>query len=129
MIEFWEYLDGRDRREFSLWRAGLQKSDRAILDEKMRVIEQMGLSVGCLNGPLRGHRHLYKIKARGPTAELRPLLCRGPQDNDSEVTMLKPMIEVGGKDQPAGARDEAERRRVEVQRDPSRRVRYEVPQP
>ena len=129
MLVFWEYLTRRGEREFSIWRAGLPSVERALLDEKMRAIEMLGIGVGCLKGPLRGHRHIYKIRVQGPTIAVRPLLCRGPQNKGSEFTMLRPMVEIGGKDDPPGAKDDAERRRLEILADPSRRVRYEVPRP
>ena len=129
MWQFWEYLDGRGNREFSQWRLGLPVSERALLDEKMRAIERMGLNVSCLKGPLRGYRHLYKIRVQGRNVALRPLLCRGPQNKDTEFTLLKPMTEVGRRDQPPSAKPEAEARRLEVERNPTRRARYEVPSP
>jgi len=122
---FWEYVT----LEFSEWRDGLPKRDRAILDEKMRMIERNGQSATCLKGPLGSFRHLYKIKARGPTFEMRPLLCKGPVDMDAEFTMLKPMIEKDFEDVPATAKGEAERRRLELKADKNKRVRYKVPQP
>jgi len=128
MWEFFECFDRRGQREFSLWRLELPRIERALLDEKMRMIQVFG-QASCLKGPIRGHRHLYKIRVQGPTVALRPLLCRGPIRMDREFTMLQQMTEVGGKDTPPGAKSEADRCRSEIIRDPSRRVRYEVPQP
>lgn len=122
--EFWEYIT----LDFSAWRDGLPKKDRAALDEKMRAIERNGM-IPCAKGPLRGYRHLYKIKVRGATIEMRPLFCKGPFVMDGEFTMLAPMWEVGGEDKPFGAKDDAERRRLDVLADRNRRVRYRVPQP
>lgn len=127
--EFWEYLNGRNEREFSRWRLGLPKVERARLDDKMRAIETMGVEVSCLRGPLKGYKHIYKIRVQGPTMALRPLLCKGPLDKDKEFTLLHPMTEVGMKDEPVTAKDEAERRRREIEISPSRRIRYEVPKP
>src|SRR4051812_5031001 len=110
MWTFWEYVNG----EFSAWRLELTSVERARLDEKMRLLVNVGTNAGCLKGPLIGHRRLYKIHVHGPYTALRPLLCRGPFDMDSEFTLLKPMREVGGQDEPSGARDEAERRRQAV---------------
>jgi hypothetical protein len=115
--------------EFSTWRVGLTKAERARLDEKMRLIQVVGTNAGCLDGPLRGHRHLYKIHVHGPHSALRPLLCRGPFDMNSEFTVLKPMRERGRKDEPPGARDEAERRRQAIEANKLLRIPYEVPQP
>ena len=115
--------------EFSEWRDSLPKMERARLDEKMRAIERMGFGVNCLKGPLTGYRHIYKIRIQGPTLALRPLLCRGPQDKLHEFTMLVPMLEVGDEDVPSRAKAEAEARRQQIERDPRRRVRYEVPRP
>src|SRR5258706_699374 len=115
---FWEYLNRRGDREFSAWRLGLPTRERATLDEKMRAIQAMGAVVQCLKGPLSGYRHLYKIRVQGPNMALRPLLCKGPINKDDEFTMLKPMTEVGGSDQPPGAKNDAESRRLEIVRDP-----------
>src|SRR5205809_5158524 len=111
MWAFWEYVTRRGDREFSAWRLRLPTAERAQLDEKMRAIQSMGLNVSCLKGPLKGYRHLYKIRVQGPTKALRPLLCRGPKDKDGELTMLIPMTEVEGRDDPPNAKQEAERRR------------------
>lgn len=128
MWKFFEWVDRRGQGAFSAWRLSLPRRERATLDEKMRAIQQFGIEVCCLKGPLRGHRHLYKIRVQGPRA-LRPLLCRGPLEPDEEFTLLAPMVEVGDVDTPAGAKNEADRRREEIIHDPSRRMRYEVPAP
>jgi hypothetical protein len=129
MWEFWEYLTRRGDKPFTEWRAGLPSVERAILDEKMRLLEKMGPEVSCLKGPLRGYRHIYKIRVQGPTVALRPLLCLGPINKAGEFTMLSPMTEVGGNDTPSSAKSDAEARRVEIVGDKTRRVRYGVPKP
>jgi hypothetical protein len=122
--EFWEYVT----LEFSAWRDRLPKTERAILDEKMRLIRRNGTNVSCLKGPLGKYRHIYKVRAQGPSIAMRPLLCKGPYSIETEFTVLKPMIEINWKDEPPSAKDDAERRRLEIIADKRRRVPYEVPE-
>ena len=129
MWEFFEYVGRAGRREFSLWRLSQPTREQALLDEKMRAVQTFGLQTGCLKGPLLRHRHLYKIRVQGPERALRPLLCRGPMNMNTEFTLLHPMQEIGGQDTPSTAKGEADRRREELIEDPSRRVKYEVPKP
>ena len=129
MWKFWEWLDGRNQRPFSAWRLALPTVERARLDDKMRAVQVFGIEAPCLKGPISGYRHLYKIRVQGPTQALRPILCRGPFDMDGEFTMLIGAREIQRNWDPPGALGDAEARRLEVASDPSRRVRYEVPQP
>ena len=129
MWTFWEYLDRHGRRTFSEWRLGLQKVERATLDEKMRMVEAFGPGASSLKGPIKGFRHLYKIRVMTPNRALRPILCKGPQDKDREYTLLKGAFEVGGNWEPYGAPADADAKRVEVVTDYRRRIKYEVPKP
>jgi hypothetical protein len=86
------------------------------------MLEDNGPNLGpeLLAGPLKGYPHIYKIKINGRVA-LRPLLCKGPVNMESEFTLLKGAFEVGGKWQPPSAPSDAVTRRQTVERNPNRR--------
>lgn len=109
------------------WSLGLQKSDLARLNRKLKMLEDNGPELGpkLLAGPIKGHPHIYKIRIDGRVA-LRPLLCKGPIDNDGEFTLLMGAFERGRKWVPSNAPGVAEARRQEVLSDPrARRCQHE----
>lgn len=126
MCLIWEYLDRRDRRPFSLWRERLSKLEQARLDDKMRALQVFGTQVAFLK-PVSKFPHLKKLRVVVPDQALRPLLCVGPFDMTGEFTMLAGAREQNFEFDPPGVREEAERRRLEIMVDRTRRVIYEVP--
>lgn len=56
---------------------------------------------------------------------LRPMLCRGPIDNDTEYTFLVGAVETGG-NLPFGSKEKAGRYRSVVIENPMRRSRHVV---
>jgi hypothetical protein len=81
-----------------------------------------------VKGPLKGHGHLWKIRVHGPTLAMRPIMCVGPFGDD-EFTLLIGAREVNWEWEPAGAPEEAERRRSLVLMNRFQRAPYTVPQP
>lgn len=110
-----DYLDGSGDNDIEAWSRGLQKPDLARLNRKLKMLEDNGPDLGpkLLAGPLSGYAHIYKLRVRA-TTELRPLLCKGPIDNDAEFTLLKGASEVEGAWCPRNAREVAASRRQEV---------------
>ena len=113
--KLYDYIDSQGNNDFKDWSKGLQKPELAKLNRRLKALEDNGLGLlpQMLAGPLQGYPHIYKIKLNGKVA-LRPLLCRGPIDNDGEFTLLKGAFEVGNQWVPTNARGEAVIRRQEV---------------
>jgi hypothetical protein len=63
---------------------------------------------------------IYKLKVKG-NVQLRPLLCKGPINNDEEFTLLIGAKEVQGELQPDGVEYKAIERREGVIADPENR--------
>jgi len=130
--ELYDYVDHRGRNVIAEWIDSLQQRDQALMDEKLLVLEEIGpdqaLQTRLLAGPLRNSRRkitsIYKIHAKG-TVQLRPMLCKGPINNDVELTLLVGAIEKGRELVPANAVDTAEDRRGEILQNPNRREKHE----
>jgi hypothetical protein len=118
----YDYVDAQGRNDFEAWSANLQKPELAKLNRKLKALEDNGpdLLPQMLAGPLKGYAHIYKLKINGRVA-LRPLLCKGPIDNEREFTLLKGAFEVGNRWEPPNAPSEAVNRRGYVIADPSNR--------
>ena len=119
----YDYVDNRGISDFESWSRTLEKRDRARLSAKLRMLETAGpeLPPQLLAGPIKGH--IYKLRINGQVA-LRPLLCKGPINNDEEFTLLMGAIERDRKLEPRNAPDIAERRRQEILNNPTRRCNH-----
>jgi hypothetical protein len=115
-----DYRDRRDRNAIREWTEGLDKRQRGQLNAKLDMLQKYG------NGPLlQMSAHILKLKGNG-NVQIRPMLCRGPIDEDTEFTLLFGATEVGWKLVPVDAVARAETRRSEVVTDPEkRRVAHE----
>lgn len=81
-----------------------------------------------VSGPLGGkYNALYKIKIQGgPSgANSRLLVCRGPDNPRTEITLLYGAREIDRKWQPVDARDHALKRLQALWADPRRRIPHE----
>ena len=124
----YDYVDASRVNDFAEWCRGLQRPDLARLNRKLKMLADNGPNLGpkLLAGPLRGYAHIYKIRVNGRVA-LRPLLCKGPIDNDHEFTLLEGAFEQDRKWVPSNAREVAVDRRTEVINDPdARRCAHEI---
>ena len=121
----YDYQDGSGNNDFESWSKGLQKYDRAKLSRKLKMLEDNGPDLGprLLAGPIKHHAHIYKLIINGRVA-LRPLLCKGPINNETEFTLLKGAFEVDWKWVPADAPSDAETRRNTVKANPQRRCNH-----
>jgi len=110
------------------WRNGLEKAQRAQLDNKTDMLEVASpeLLPGLVAGPIRKHPHIYKLQA-GRKVRLRPLLCKGPKDKVAEITFLAGATERDWKLDPANAPEVAEARRIDLEANPNKRKSYETP--
>ncbi len=108
------------------WREGLAPVQQAQLDNKIELLRrEPSLLDGMIHGPIKGYKHLYKLKIGGKV-RLRPLLCRGPVDADNELTLLAGATERDGKLDPPGAPATAEGNRVTLSADHRRRKEYDA---
>lgn len=124
--QIWDFKDVRDRNVISEWAKLLTKQDQAKLNQKIKRLSQMDFDLAkdtkLLAGPI--YKHVYKLVIHG-NIMLRPLLCRGPINNEREYTLLLPAVEVSWK-LPPGAVEQAEENREIVISDPNRRVPHVI---
>lgn len=123
----WDFVRPNGRNHITEWARGerLSPKDRAALNHRLLMLVSMDyeLAVGTkvLNGPLRGSKGIYKVKAFADRA-MRPMLCRGPMHPVYEYTILEGAIEVEmGKLRPKDAESRAAANRTELERNPLRR--------
>ena len=120
--DLYDYVNLHGQNEFKEWCGALQKQDLAKLNLRLDLLEEKGpdLLPKMLAGPLRGQRHIYKLTINGRVA-LRPLLCKGPVNNNSEFTLLMGATERDWQYDPRDAPASAEAKRQEVLQDPNTR--------
>ncbi len=121
----YDYVSANGTNEFKSWTEGLEKEQRAKLNEKLDKLSQHGDDL---------HPHMLtdtdvpgvkKLRVRGKV-QLRPLLCNGPINVRDEYTLLMGAKEVGDKWVPKNAPSAANSRKQEVRADPdNRRKRHE----
>ncbi len=127
LYELWDFLNKRGESVIHEWVKDerLTKRDRAILNQKFDRLRQMdyqsAIGTKLLAGPI--YKHVYKLVIHGDIM-LRPMLCRGPIDNDAEYTLLLGAIERNG-ELPAGSKEKAEENRETIIRDQTRRRLHE----
>ena len=126
MWKIYDYLDSRGKSVIQEWADAIriEKRDRAKLDENVDLLEQHGpdLPPGLLSDTKS--KNIKKLRVAGKMA-FRPLLCRGPIDNEEEFTFLQGAVERDRKFDPGDAVEKAEKNREEVIRSPSRRREHE----
>jgi hypothetical protein len=123
----WDLYDFTNARGESLlkeWveRERLSRRDLGQLHHKLDMLVTAGPSLPpkLLAGPV--HKHIYKLIIHGERM-LRPFLCKGPFNMDTEFTLLLGAIETDWKldHDPK----EAESNRIILLGDPGRRRRHE----
>ena len=122
----YEYVDRRGWGVVSTW--DLQRREQTRLDLKLDMLSRVSVetAMGMLDG-VRGHGGLFKLKIRVQKVQLRPTLCYGPQNTDSELTLLMPAYERNFEWEPSNAPEIAMDRKQEVEHDPSCRIPYQTP--
>ena len=124
-MRLWDFLSARGENVILRWVKDerLTMRSRAVLNQKLERLCQMDfdLAIGTrlLAGPI--YKHVYKLVIHSDVM-LRPMLCRGPVENDSEYTLLLGAIEMGGK-LPLGSKEQAEENRNIVLANPETRRR------
>lgn len=123
MWELYDYLNERGVNEIAEWTRNLQKRQRIGLRSKLDMLAQASeLPPQLLAGT--GVPHIYKLKVHG-NVQLRPMLCKGTANNDTEYTILLGAIEVNWVLEPENAAELAARIREEIIRHPERRCKHE----
>src|SRR5277367_1840281 len=88
-MDIYDFIDAAHGNLIGIWIRTLSRSDRAKFKVKLRYLSDVEYeeAVGgkLLQGPI--YEHIYKLKIHGDIM-MRPMLCRGPIDNDSEYTLL-----------------------------------------
>jgi hypothetical protein len=124
MWKLYDYYSERGVNEIAAWTRSFQKPQKTKLRVRLDMLAQYGMDLlpQLLAGT--GIPHIYKLKVHG-NVQLRPLLCRGPFDNDEEFTILLGAVEVNWVLQPEGAAEMAALIREEIIHDHRRRVEHE----
>ena len=115
-----DFLDDRGRNIISEWTRELQKPERARLDQKLDMLQQVGNELPPKLLADSGVRHIKKLRINGRVA-LRPMLCKGPIENDQEFTLLCGAQERDRRLIPPDAVQQAALNRHIVIEDPERR--------
>jgi hypothetical protein len=111
----WKLHDYASARNlFKEWTQGLEPEQIAKLNMLLRRLEKEGpddLLAG-ICPVVKGQIRKLKIKTRN--SQLRPLLCKGPVEMESEITLLMGAQERDRKWVPWDAKDQAEKRRKAI---------------
>lgn len=121
-----DFLEVNGGNTIKTWTEGLQKRDRARLNQKLDMLEQHGTGLPPRLLSQTGVPRIKKLRITGrkvPT--LRPMLCQGPINNDEEFTLLQGAVEQDGELVPADALKRAKENREAVVKNPSRRCPHD----
>lgn len=123
MWEIYDYVNSKEQNEIASWTKELQKERRVRLKQKIDMLRRVGLDLPSDVLADIG-KHIYKLKVHG-NPQLRPLLCRGIVNNDTEFTFLIGAKEIQRDYEPKNAVDTARERHAELLKNPKRRCRHE----
>jgi hypothetical protein len=120
-----DYIDEKGNNDFKKWTAALQKVERAKLNVKLDMLEQHGseLFPELLTGtPTSG---ILKLRVKANNVQLRPMLCKGPINHETEFTLLIGATEKGDRLIPKDVDEEADQRKKIIIKNPNRRKDHE----
>lgn len=121
-----DYKNKHGLNEFKEWTLGLEKPQRAKLNEKIDKLSLHGdqLYPEMLTGT--SVAGIQKLRVKVGNVQLRPLLCKGPVNMQNEYILLMGAKEVGDKWVPKEAPSMAATKKAEVIKDPTkRRIEHE----
>jgi len=116
MTLLWDYLHGPGRNEMQSWarKEKLGVRERAQLNQKLDMLERIGFEtahhLAFLAGTSGEFNQVFKLIVKSQRM-LRPMLCRGPADIQTEVTLLCGAIEKDLELVPPTAAERADRHR------------------
>lgn len=120
----YDYIDPRDGNLIRTWSQGLQKRERAKLNNKIDALAMHGLElIPGIVAPT-GVPSIFKLRARG-NVQLRPLFCEGPGRDEDAFTLLMGAFEVQDEFVPADAPELAAKLRESLIKDMRRRRLHE----
>ena len=115
-------MDVRGQRVIEEWRKDLEERQRGQLDSKLVQLESFGPE------ELKGTKFcsrltggLWKLRVKTKNVEARLIFCKGPIENDREVTLLMGAMERDRKLVPEDALNQAGVRLREVSQFPEER--------
>lgn len=123
MFNIFDYVDAQGTNCFQEWWAGLQKKERGKLRARVNMLRDYGEDLRPQILSDTDVPGILKIRVHGNVA-LRPLLCKGPHNNDSEFTMLMGATERDFVLAPANAADTANTRKSVVAQNINRRIQH-----
>lgn len=123
LFSLYDFVDARGKSVILNWVQDARLSGRDIgaLNSKLDTLALNGplLAPRILAGPIKKQRHIYKMVIHADRM-LRPMLCKGPFEMNSEFTLLLGALEVGGR-LTADPKDATAHREI-LLRDRNRRV-------
>lgn len=123
MWDIYDYLTPSGRNDIAKWAGQFSKERRVKMKVKVDLIRRLGTDVS--NEILADiGQGFYKLKVKGKP-QLRPLLCRGVVDKNSEFTFLIGAIEDNNDFKPKDAVEQAGKRYAELLENPSQRCEHE----
>ncbi|MGZ8190058.1 MAG: hypothetical protein ACXWTS_02385 [Methylococcaceae bacterium] len=126
MIKFklFDYTDKNGNNDIKAWTLGLEKSQGAKLNAKLDMLAQLGPELFphvLTDTPTSG---IQKLRVKG-NVQLRPLLCKGPINNENEFTLLLGATERDFRLVPDKADEKANNRKTIIIENPNRRCLHE----
>jgi len=126
MIKFdlFDYTDSNGKNNIKEWTLGLEKIQRAKFNAKLDMLALHGSELFphvLTDTPTSG---IQKLRVKG-NAQLRPMLCKGPINNEKEFTLLIGATERDSRLVPDKADEKANERKQMIIKDPTRRCFHE----
>ncbi|MEQ1637813.1 MAG: hypothetical protein ABL903_14105 [Methylococcales bacterium] len=123
-FSLFDYTSENGNNEIKEWTKGLQKTDRAKLNAKLDMLALHGSELFphvLTDTPTSG---IQKLRVKGKV-QLRPMLCKGPIDNEKEYTLLIGAMERDSKLVPDKADQIANERKQTIIKNFTRRCPHE----
>lgn len=115
-----DHVNIHGENTFKTWTKKLQDIQLGKLNQKLDSLAMNGDELFPLTLAPAGAAGIFKLKVKG-NVQLRPMLCRGPVNNETEYTLLLGAKEIGGKYDPKEADLKADQLKSEVKVNPAKR--------
>ncbi|MFZ4504467.1 MAG: hypothetical protein ACOYM1_11005 [Methylovulum sp.] len=119
-----DYADKNGNNDIKAWTLGLQKTQRAKINAKLDMLAKLGPGLiphVLTDTPTAG---IQKLRVKG-NVQLRPMLCKGPINNENEFTLLIGATERDSRFAPDKADEKANDRKNIIIENPNRRCPHE----